>query len=220
MMGRPIINNDILHFLRDNQQQFSDGLKDLQNYANQNNVPIIPHETALFLKSLVQIKNPQKILEVGTAIGFSAYLMASYSAKECHIDTIDRFPVMISHAKANFKKYHLNNKITLHEGSADIILPTFATNTYDLIFLDCSKQWYTELLELSLPLLKDDGIILIDDIFQGGDILKDEEEFPNRKNKKIRQGLRKLIKRTVNSDDLDCTILPLGDGLMMLQKIN
>ena len=118
MMYRPIINEDILHYLRTEQKQLTGSLGELEELAHENGVPVIPHETVVFLQFLLKQKQPKNVLEIGTAIGFSASLMAETLGEDAKITTIDRFPVMIEKAKKNFEKLGLTDQVTLLEGDA------------------------------------------------------------------------------------------------------
>lgn len=219
MMRCPVLEESTLNFMRNNQKQWTGDLLELEIYAKENNIPIIPHETAVFMEFILKTINPKNILEIGTAIGFSAILMAK-TLPNAKIETIDRFEIMIDQAKSNFQKYKYNDQITLLEGNADDILGKLPHNYYDFIFMDCSKQWYKELLEQSLDLLSVGGIIVIDDIFQGGTVFKDENTM-NSTNRKIREGLRRFysfIHELEVSKQVESTMVGLGDGLMMIRK--
>jgi predicted O-methyltransferase YrrM len=217
MMRRPVLEENTLQFIRTEQKPFTGKLGALQKYAVQNNVPIIPHETAVFLKFIVKLLRPKEILEVGTAVGFSALLMAQNTPETSHITTIDRFPIMISQAKQNFEDFGETKKITLLEGQASELLPKLPPKKFDLIFLDCSKQHYQEFFEICLNLLSDNGVILVDDLFQGGTVFIDETEFSS-KNRKIRQGLRSFLDYILAQTSIESTIIPIGDGLLMAKK--
>ncbi len=116
-------------------------LKELEEFAHQENIPVIPHETVAYFRLLMQTLQPKRILEVGTAIGFSALLMADNSPHS-KITTIDRNEEMIGFAKENFAKYDYRQQIELLEGEAMDILPTLPDNTYDFIFMDSAKSKY------------------------------------------------------------------------------
>ena len=135
MMYRPIINEDILHYLRTEQKQLTGKLGALEELAHENGVPVIPHETVVFLQFLLKQKQPKNVLEIGTAIGFSASLMAESLGADAKITTIDRFPVMIEKAKKNFEQLGLTEQVTLLEGDAAELLGTLE-GPYDFIFIN------------------------------------------------------------------------------------
>ena len=216
MMHRPIVHQEVLTFLRTGQRPFTGKLGDLQAEANRLGIPIIPHETAKFIDFLCSIFKPHQILEIGTAVGFSAALMAQHLSDQGHLTTIDRYEKMFARAKDNFKKMDLTDKITLLEGDAADILPTL-TGPYDLIFMDSAKAKYVEFLPECLRLLRTGGILLIDDVFQGGTVFDDESEIPKRV-RKIHRKLNELLQTVQVEPTIRESYLPLGDGLLMIRK--
>lgn len=216
MMYRPIINEDILHYLRTEQKQLTGALGELEELAHENGVPVIPHETVVFLQFILKQKQPKNVLEIGTAIGFSASLMAETLGKDAKITTIDRFPVMIEKAKANFTKLGLEDQVTLLEGDAADLLRTLE-GTYDFIFMDSAKSKYITFLPDCLRLLSDDGVLMVDDIFQAGTVLQPIEEIP-RKNRSIHRHLNEFLEEVTKSPELTSTLLPLGDGVALISK--
>ncbi|MDT2702636.1 O-methyltransferase [Enterococcus dongliensis] len=216
MMYRPIINEDILHYLRTEQKSLTGALGELEELAHENGVPVIPHETVVFLQFLLRQKRPKTVLEIGTAIGFSASLMAETLGEDAKITTIDRFPLMIEKAKKNFEKLDLTEQITLLEGDAADLLSSLE-GPYDFIFMDSAKAKYITFLPECLRLLADDGILMVDDIFQAGTILQPIEEIP-RKNRAIHRKLNEFLAEITKSPELSSTLLPLGDGVALISK--
>lgn len=218
MMYRPIINEDILHYLRTEQKQLTGKLGALEELAHENGVPVIPHETVVFLQFLLKQKQPKNVLEIGTAIGFSASLMAESLGADAKITTIDRFPVMIEKAKKNFEQLGLTEQVTLLEGDAAELLGTLE-GPYDFIFMDSAKSKYITFLPECLRLLADDGVLMVDDIFQAGTVLQPIEEIP-RKNRSIHRHLNEFLAEVTKSSELTSTLLPLGDGVALISKSN
>ena len=214
-MRRPVVKEEIVDFMRQRLQPVTGGLKDLEDFARSENIPVIPHETVAYFRLLLESLQPEKILEIGTAIGFSALLMAEY-APQAQITTIDRNPEMIELAKANFAKYDSRQQITLLEGDAVDLLETLE-GSYDLVFMDSAKSKYVVFLPQVLKRLNPGGLVLIDDVFQGGDVAKPFEEI-KRGQRAIYRGLHSLFDATLDSPDLTASLLPLGDGLLMLRK--
>ena len=214
-MRRPVVKEEIVDFMRQRLQPVTGGLKDLEDFARSENIPVIPHETVAYFRLLLESLQPEKILEIGTAIGFSALLMAEYTP-QAQITTIDRNPEMIELAKANFAKYDSRQQITLLEGDAVDLLETLE-GSYDLVFMDSAKSKYVIFLPQVLKHLNPGGLILIDDVFQGGDVAKPFEEI-KRGQRAIYRGLHSLFDATLDSPDLTASLLPLGDGLLMLRK--
>ena len=216
MMYRPIINEDILHYLRTEQKQLTGSLGELEELAHENGVPVIPHETVVFLQFLLKQKQPKNVLEIGTAIGFSASLMAETLGEDAKITTIDRFPVMIEKAKKNFEKLGLTDQVTLLEGDAADLLSSLE-GPYDFIFMDRAKSKYITFLPECLRLLSDDGVLMVDDVFQAGTVLQPIEEIP-RKNRSIHRHLNEFLEEITKSSELTSTLLPLGDGVALISK--
>lgn len=217
MMSRPVVKPELVDFMRKELKPFSGGLAEIEAYANERGIPIIPHETAVFLNMIVGMLKPQRILEIGTAIGFSGSMMAQHLGEEGHLTTIDRFEIMIERAKNNFEKMGLSDKVTLLEGDAANILPTL-DETFDLIFMDSAKAKYYEFLPHCMRVLEEGGMLIIDDVFQGGTILEDEKEIPRRV-RKIHRRLNLLMDTVLNHPSLETSLVPLGDGLLMIKKI-
>ncbi|HFI0306122.1 O-methyltransferase [Streptococcus suis] len=215
-MRRPVVKEEIVDFMRTRQAQNRGFLKELEVFAQKENIPIIPHETVAFFRLLLQTLQPQNILEIGTAIGFSALLMAENSPN-AQITTIDRNEEMIGLAKENFAKYDSRKQISLLEGEAMELLPTLADDQYDFVFMDSAKSKYIVFLPEVLKKVKLGGIIVIDDIFQGGDVAKDIMEV-RRGQRTIYKGLQKLFNATLDNPDLTASLVSLSDGLLMLRK--
>lgn len=215
MMFRPVVDERVIEFMRYGQKPLTGYLREIQQKAEENGVPIIPRETVAFLRFLLPHLHIEEALEVGTAIGFSSSLIAEYG--KCHVTTIDRFDYMIERARANYKEYGLEDKITLLEGQAADILPTLPANHYDLLFMDSAKSKYVEFLPECLRVLKTGGILLIDDILQAGTVF-DPDHTIKRGARKIHRRLIELLEVVNEVDGLTSTIVPLGDGLLMLTK--
>lgn len=216
MMHRPIVMQKVVDFMREGQLGFEGGLGEIEAYANKLGIPIVPHETAKFLDFFTATMQPSQILEIGTAIGFSASLMAQHLQADGHLTTIDRYEKMYERAKENFKKMGLEDRITLIEGDAADVLPTLE-GSYDLIFMDSAKAKYIEFYPECMRLLRQGGVLIIDDVFQGGTVLDDEAEIPKRV-RKIHRKLNELFDTVLNDKSNRSTLVPLGDGLLMVRK--
>ncbi|MCU9533579.1 O-methyltransferase [Streptococcus sp. CSL10205-OR2] len=214
-MRRPVIKEEVVSFMRTAQKENTGHLKELEIFARNENIPIIQPEIVSYFRFLIQTLAPKKILEVGTAIGFSALLMAE-NAPTAKITTIDRNEEMIGFAKTNFAKYDTRKQITLLEGDASELLATLE-ETYDFVFMDSAKSKYIVFLPEILKHLAVGGVIVFDDVFQGGDIVRPIEDV-RRGQRTIYRGLQKLFKTTLRHQELTATILPLGDGLLLLRK--
>lgn len=214
-MRRPVVKQEIVDFMRNRQMQVTGPLKELGDFARKENIPIIPHETVAYFRFLMETMQPKNILEIGTAIGFSALLMAQHSP-ESKITTIDRNPEMIGFAKANFAKFDNRQQITLLEGDAVDVLSTL-TESYDFVFMDSAKSKYIIFLPEILKHLEVGGVVVLDDIFQGGDVAKDIMEV-RRGQRTIYRGLQRLFEATLDNPSLTASLVPLGDGILMLRK--
>ncbi|MCQ9210749.1 O-methyltransferase [Granulicatella seriolae] len=217
MMHRPVVKPELVDYMRQAQKPFPGGLGQLEKEANQLGIPIIPHETAVFIDFILGPYQPKDILEIGTAIGFSASLMAQHLPKGGSLTTIDRYELMYTRAKANFEKLGLSDVITQLEGDAADILPQL-DRQYDFIFMDSAKAKYYEFFPYCMKVLKTGGILLVDDIFQGGTILDDISTIP-RRNRKIHRRLNLFLDTVQAHPALKTSLIPLGDGLIMIQKL-
>ncbi|HAQ5669458.1 O-methyltransferase [Enterococcus faecium] len=216
MMHRPVVKEELLDFMRTQQKKLPGELGKLEEEAHVAEVPVIPHETVVFLKFLLGQLQPERILEIGAAIGFSSSVMATTIGENAHVTTIDRFDVMIKKAKKNYERLGLTDKVTLLEGQAADILPELS-GPYDFIFMDSAKSKYIEFLPECLRLLRKGGVLMVDDIFQGGTILLPDEEIPRGK-RAIHRKLNEFLRVVMDHPDLTSTILPLGDGVILMTK--
>lgn len=218
MMHRPVVMKELVEYMRTAQLPFEGAVGEIQRYANERGIPVIPHETAKFIDLFTATLQPKYILEIGTAIGFSASLMARHLQQEGHLTTIDRYDLMYNRAKENFKKAGIDDRITLLEGDAADTLPTL-TGEFDLIFMDSAKAKYIEFYPYCMNLLKEGGVLIIDDVFQGGTVLDDEADIPKRV-RKIHRKLNELLDTILNDSTHQSCLVPLGDGLLMVRKSN
>lgn len=214
-MRRPVVKEDVVRYMR-NQQKPNEGyLAELADFAHRENIPIIQHEVVAYFRFLMQTLQPKNILEIGTAIGFSTLLMAE-NAPGATITTLDRNPEMIAFAKDNFAKYDTRHQITLVEGDAVDTLSSIEGG-FDFVFMDSAKSKYIVFLPEVLEHLKVGGVVVFDDVFQGGDIVKPIEEV-RRGQRTIYRGLQRLFDATLDNPDLTATLVPLSDGLLMIRK--
>lgn len=216
MMDRPVINNDVREYLRNNQKQLSGKLKKLEQFANENRIPVIPHETVVYFIWLFNQIKPTSVLEVGTAIGFSASLMAEYMDQGT-VTTIERNPKMYERAEKVFKDHGLEDRIILKKGQANEILEELEDEAHDFVFMDSAKAKYYSFFPEVFRVVKSGGVIAIDDVLQGGTILNDEKDIPRRV-RKIHRKLNDFLDVVLDHPALDSTILPLGDGLLLITK--
>lgn len=191
-------------------------LNELELSAIKAGVPIIRREMQSFLKVLLLMKKPRKILEVGTAVGFSALLMAQYGPEDCQIVTIENYEKRIPIARENFRRAGRQEQITLLEGDAQDVLKTLR-EPFDLIFMDAAKGQYIHFLPDVLRLLEEGGLLVSDNVLQDGDIV--ESHFAvERRNRTIYKRMREYLRTLKNHPLLETSILPLGDGVALSVK--
>lgn len=191
-------------------------LNELEAYAVQNQVPIIRKEMQSFMRTLLVMNKPKRILEVGTAIGFSALWISEYMPKDAHITTIEKYEKRIPIARENFKKYGKEDQITLLEGDASDILCKLE-GPFDLIFMDAAKGQYIHFLPEVLRLLPKGGVLLSDNVLQDGAII--ESKFAvTRRDRTIHKRMREYLYTLKNHEQLETSILTLGDGVALSVK--
>lgn len=186
-------------------------LDQIEQEALDSYVPIIRKEMQQFLKLLLAMKRPMRILEVGTAVGFSAILMAEYDPVSCEITTIENYEKRIPIAKENFIRAGKEKQIMLLEGDAAQILPTL-TESYDFIFMDAAKGQYIHFMPDILRLLGSEGTLVSDNVLQDGDII--ESRFAvTRRNRTIHKRMRAYLYELTHDERLVTAVLPIGDGV-------
>ncbi len=191
-------------------------LDTIEREALDSYVPIIRKEMQSFLKLLLAMQKPKRILEVGTAVGFSAILMAEYAPYPCEIVTIENYEKRIPIARENFIRAGKENQITLIEGDATEVLKTLE-EPFDMIFMDAAKGQYINFMPDILRLLKKDGVLVSDNVLQDGDII--ESHFVvTRRNRTIHKRMREYLYELTHRDDLVTAVLPIGDGITLSSK--
>lgn len=187
------------------------GLQKLRDTAEGNNVPVIRRETERFLQTVIMLIRPQRILELGTATGYSAIFMSKAAEELEVIDTIEDWKPRISEAAANIEKAGLREKINLIEGDALEVMKKLK-EAYDLVFIDAAKGQYPDYLQEAVRLTHKGSVILADNILQDGEIL--ESRFSvERRDRTIHKRLREYLDRVSMDKRLVTSIVPIGDGL-------
>lgn len=188
-------------------------LAEVEAEALRTEVPIIRKDMQRFMKCILQLKNPKRILEVGTAVGFSALLMAQNTEKHCMIDTIEKYEKRIPIARGNFEKSGYAERIRLLEGDALEILKTL-DGQYDFIFMDAAKAQYIVMYPEIKRLLKSGGVLLSDNVLQEGDILESKYAV-RRRDRTIHKRMREYLYTLQNDEDFTTSIMNVGDGVAM-----
>ena len=190
-------------------KMMEDKINLIKQKALEEHIPIIMDDTLEVIGSILEKNKPNKILEIGTAVGYSAICFSKYLAENGRIDTIERDEERIKEAKINIKDMDLGNVIQIYEGDAVEILPTL-NEKYDMVFIDAAKGKYPFFLKEALRMLSENGIIFADNILYKGYVMSD---YNKHKQRTAVRNLREYIKEVTENDNLETEILEVGDGL-------
>lgn len=211
-----ITDERLASFINSFNTDYDDVITSIRKEAEENRVPIIRQEAGEFIKLLILMNKPKKILEIGTAVGFSAIFMSRFLDDDAHITTIENYPPRIAEAKKNFVRAGVESRITLMEGDAQEILPGL-DEQYDFVFMDAAKGQYGCFFSEAVRLLKPNGILLCDNVLQDGDVL--ESRFAvTRRNRTIHSRMREYLHDLTHDPLLDTAILNVGDGMSLSMK--
>ena len=211
-----IVDQRLVTYINSLDKGNTPSLNELEMEALKNYVPIIRRETQSLLKVLLQIKRPSRILEVGTAVGFSALLMYTYGPEDCQITTIENYEKRIPIARENFRRAGRESQIELIEGDASEVLKTLE-GSYDFVFMDAAKGQYIHYLPSVLRLLAEGGCLVSDNVMQDGDVI--ESRFAvERRNRTIHARMRDYLYELKHNEELVTSIIPLGDGVAVSVK--
>ena len=211
-----IVDERMVTYIRSLEVPESAVIEAIEQEALRDRVPIIRKEMQSFLKVLMMIKRPMRILEVGAAVGFSSILMSEYMPEGGHITTIENYDKRIPIARANFKRAGKEEQIDLIEGDALEVMQGLE-GPYDLIFVDAAKGQYIHYLPEVMRLLGTDGVLVSDNVLQEGDII--ESRFAvERRNRTIHSRMREYLYELKHHDQLQTSIIPLGDGVALSVK--
>lgn len=190
-------------------QMMEDKLIKIKEKALENHIPIIMDDTLIEIQKRMELVKPTKILEIGTAVGYSAICFSKFLDNGGKIDTIERDEERAEEAKKNIKKMNLEDNINIYVGDAVEILPTL-NDKYDMVFIDAAKGKYPFFLKQALRLLSQNGIIFADNILYKGYVMSD---YNKHKQRTAVRNLREYIAETTENPDLETEILEVGDGL-------
>ncbi len=211
-----IVNERIVDYINSLDKGNSPVCSAIEKEALADGVPIIRKEMGNLLKVLLLLKRPQKILEVGTAVGYSSILMSENMPENCRITTIENYEKRIPVAKNNFKRAGKEEVITLLEGDAMDILKEL-DGTYDFIFMDAAKGQYINFLPELLRLMPAGGLLISDNVLQEGDIVESRYGV-TRRNRTIHTRMREYIYTLTHAEQLETSIVPIGDGITLSVK--
>ena len=206
-----IANERIISYINSLSTEDTPFLTELEKWALKERVPIIRKETQSFLKMLLAMKQPEHILEIGTAVGFSSLMMSECVSENCTITTIENYEKRIPIARDNFVRAGKDHQITLLEGDAMEVLKGL-TGPYDFVFLDAAKAQYIYYLPELLRIMPKGAVLVSDNVLQDGNIV--ESRFAvERRDRTIHARMREYLYELTHRDDLVTSVLPLGDGV-------
>lgn len=211
-----IVDERVTSFINSMNQDDKGIVGVIEEEARADEVPIIRRETKEWIKTMLLVKKPLRVLEVGTAVGYSAIYMSRFLPPKGHITTIEKWEPRIVKAKENFKRAGVENRITLLEGDAADILKQME-ETYDFIFMDAAKGQYIHFLPDVIRLLEKDGVLISDNVLQDGEVL-DSKYVVNRRNRTIHGRMREYLYTLKTHPLLETSIIPLGDGIALSVK--
>ena len=211
-----IVNERIVAYINSLDRGNSPICNTIEKEAIEDDVPIIRKEMGNLLKVLLGLKQPQSILEVGTAVGYSSILMSENMPEGCIIDTIENYDKRIPVAKNNFKRAGKEDVITLIEGDALEVLKTL-DGPYDFIFMDAAKGQYINYLPDIKRVLRKGGLLISDNILQEGEIVESRYAV-TRRNRTIHARIREYVYELTHSEDFVTSIVPIGDGITLSVK--
>lgn len=217
-MGKKmIVDERIISYINSLDSGNSAICNEIEKEALKDNVPIIRKEMGNLLKVLIALKQPDNILEVGAAVGYSSILMSENMPKNCHITTIENYEKRIPIAKNNFIRAGKQDVITLLEGDAFEILKTLDDGKYDFIFMDAAKGQYINFLPDVLRIMRPGGLLISDNVLLEGDIAQSRYAV-TRRNRTKHARMRDYLYLLTHNDELITSIIPIGDGITLSVK--
>lgn len=215
-----ITDERIATYIDSLDKELPEFLRQLEKKSLSDYIPIIKKPTQSLLRFLIQSHQPESILEVGTAVGFSSIFMSQFIKENGHITTIEKMEERILQAKENRKTAGKEEQITILEGDAAIILRDLKEqgNSYDMIFMDAAKGQYLNFLPDIFDLLKTGGLLVSDNVLQDGDIVESRYAV-TRRNRTIHFRMREYLYTLTHSDSFETVVLPIGDGVTLSTKL-
>ena len=213
-----IVDNRITEYLHSLEKSRGELLDTIEKKAVEDGVPIIRSETAALLRSLTAALRPENILEIGTAVGYSALQMCQVMPENCHITTIEKYEKRIPEAKENFRKAGEESRITFLEGDADMWLKELKGKQFDLVFMDAAKGQYLNWLPLLLDLMPVGAVLISDNVLQDGDVVQSRFAV-QRRNRTIHSRMREYLYELKHMEEFETAVIPIGDGVTISTRI-
>lgn len=213
-----IVDNRITEYLHSLETSRGELLDTIEKKAIEDGVPIIRSETAALLRSLTAALRPENILEIGTAVGYSALQMCQVMPANCHITTIEKYEKRIPEAKENFRKAGEESRITFLEGDADMWLKELKGKQFDLVFMDAAKGQYLNWLPLLLDLMPAGAVLISDNVLQDGDVVQSRFAV-QRRNRTIHSRMREYLYELKHMEEFETAVIPIGDGVTISTRI-
>lgn len=213
-----IVDSRITEYLHSLETSRGELLDTIEKKAIEDGVPIIRSETAALLRSLTAALRPENILEIGTAVGYSALQMCQVMPANCHITTIEKYEKRIPEAKENFRKAGEESRITFLEGDADMWLKELKGKQFDLVFMDAAKGQYLNWLPLLLDLMPVGAVLISDNVLQDGDVVQSRFAV-QRRNRTIHSRMREYLYELKHMEEFETAVIPIGDGVTISTRI-
>ena len=213
-----IVDNRITEYLHSLEKSRGELLDTIEKKAIEDGIPIIRSETAALLRSLTAALRPENILEIGTAVGYSALQMCQVMPANCHITTIEKYEKRIPEAKENFRKAGEESRITFLEGDADMWLKELKGKQFDLVFMDAAKGQYLNWLPLLLDLMPVGAVLISDNVLQDGDVVQSRFAV-QRRNRTIHSRMREYLYELKHMEEFETAVIPIGDGVTISTRI-
>ena len=214
-----IVEPRLVEYLNSLETELPEHLAKLEAYAIEHEVPIIRKEAQSLLRFFLELKQPKRILEVGTAIGFSASLMCEYMPKDCCLTTIEKVPMRIVEAEKNLAALKRSQDVTFLTGDAEDVLKNLKEqgNQYDFVFMDAAKAQYMSFLTRILPMLPKGALLITDNVLQEGSIVESKYSI-TRRDRTIHMRMREYLYELKHNNALTTSIVAVGDGMALSVK--
>lgn len=214
-----IVEPRLVEYLNALEPEPPEHLAALEAEALAHEVPIIRKEAQSFLRFLLELKQPKRILEIGTAVGFSASFFCEYMPKDCTLTTIEKVPMRIVEAEKNLAALKRSKDVTLLKGDANDVLRMLAKagNTYDFVFMDAAKGQYRSFFNELLPMLPPGALLVTDNVLQGGSI-KESKYSIVRRDRTIHMRMREYLYELKHDEAFTTSIVPVGDGMALCMR--